>query len=48
LRIKSGDMVRAEAVTHHDGDAPELLMDEGIRAIFDGIPENDRNPASIS
>jgi acetamidase/formamidase len=44
LRIKSGDIVRAEAVTHHAGDAPELLMDEGITAIFDGIPENDRNP----
>jgi hypothetical protein len=37
-------MIRAEAVTHHAGDAPELLMDEGITAIFDGIPEKDRNP----
>jgi acetamidase/formamidase len=44
LRVKSGDMIRAEAVTHHAGDAPELLMDEGITAIFDGIPEKDRNP----
>jgi acetamidase/formamidase len=44
LKVKSGDMIRAEAVTHHAGDAPELLMDEGITAIFDGIPESDRNP----
>jgi len=44
LRVKSGDMIRAEAVTHHAGDAPELLMDEGITAIFEGIPEKDRNP----
>src|SRR5882762_1337364 len=44
LRVRSGDMIRAEAVTHHAGDAPELLMDDGITAIFDGIPESDRNP----
>src|SRR3981189_845663 len=44
LRVKSGDMICAEAVTHHAGDAPELLMDEGITAIFEGIPEKDRNP----
>lgn len=44
LHIRSGDMVRAEAVTHHAGDAPELMMDAGITALFDGIPESDRNP----
>src|SRR3981189_3176992 len=44
LRVKSGDMICAEAVTHHAGDALELLMDEGITAIFEGIPEKDRNP----
>ena len=44
LRVRSGDMIRAEAVTHHAGDAPELLMDEGITAIYEGIPESDRNP----
>jgi hypothetical protein len=31
--IKSGDLIRAEAVTHHAGDAPDLLMDEQVRAI---------------
>ncbi|HWE46377.1 MAG TPA: acetamidase/formamidase family protein, partial [Caulobacteraceae bacterium] len=44
LRVKSGDLVQAEAITHHAGDAPELMMDEGVTAIFTGIPEADRNP----
>lgn len=44
LRVKSGDLVAAEAVTHHAGDAPELLMDDGIRALYEGIPEEDRYP----
>lgn len=44
LRIASGDVVRAEAITHHAGDAPELMMDDGIAAIFDSIPAEDRNP----
>ena len=44
LRIKSGDLVRAEAITHHAGDAPDLLMDEHIRQLFNDIPEDDRNP----
>lgn len=44
LRVKSGDIVMAEAVTHHAGDAPELMMDERIRAIYKAIPPEDRNP----
>ena len=44
LKVASGDIIRAEAVTQHAGDAPELMMDEGITAIFKGIPEDDRNP----
>jgi acetamidase/formamidase len=44
LRIASGDIVRIEALTHHAGDAPELMMDDGITAIFDAIPPDDRNP----
>lgn len=44
LRIKSGDLVQAEAITHHAGDAPELMMDEGVMRIFKEIPEEDRNP----
>jgi acetamidase/formamidase len=44
LRVKSGDLIQAEAITHHAGDAPELMMDAGVTAIFDGIPPSDRNP----
>jgi acetamidase/formamidase len=44
LKVKSGDLIRAEAITHHAGDAPDLLMDEQIRALYAGIPEDDRNP----
>lgn len=44
LEIASGDIIEVEAVTHHAGDAPDLLMDDGIRAIWDGIAEETRNP----
>ncbi|CAN5266307.1 hypothetical protein BH10PSE4_BH10PSE4_04070 [soil metagenome] len=44
LRIKSGDLVSAEAITHHAGDAPHLMMDEAVTRIFTDIPEADRNP----
>jgi acetamidase/formamidase len=44
LKVKSGDLIQAEAITHHAGDAPDLMMDEGVTAIFKGIPESDRNP----
>jgi acetamidase/formamidase len=44
LRVKSGDLIQAEAITHHAGDDPELMMDEGVTAIFREIPESDRNP----
>jgi acetamidase/formamidase len=44
LHVKSGDLVQIEAVTHHAGDAPELLMDEDIRELYAAIPEHDRQP----
>src|SRR3954447_7118465 len=44
LTVANGDIVRVEALTHHAGDAPELMMDAGITAIFDAIPAEDRNP----
>jgi acetamidase/formamidase len=44
LRVNSGDLVRAQAVTHHAGDAPHLMMDDEIRAIWSAIPEHDRAP----
>ena len=44
LRVRSGDLVQIEAVTHHAGDAPELLMDDAIRQLYRDVPEDDRNP----
>jgi acetamidase/formamidase len=44
LTVSSGAEVSIEAVTHHAGDAPDLMMDDGIRAIWDGIDVADRSP----
>ena len=44
LTAKSGDLIQAEAITHHAGDAPDLLMDAGIDELYRGIPESDRYP----
>ncbi len=44
LSVASGAEVTIEAVTHHSGDAPDLLMDEGVQAIWDGFAEADRTP----
>jgi acetamidase/formamidase len=44
LEVEPGDVIEIEAVTHHAGDAPDLLMDDGIRAIWNGIPEGERGP----
>lgn len=44
LTIKSGDLVHAEAITHHAGDAPELMFDEGVERIFTEIDPTTRAP----
>jgi len=44
LTVEPGDVVEVEAITHHAGDAPDLLMDDGIRAIWDGIAPDRRGP----
>jgi acetamidase/formamidase len=44
ITVQSGDLVQIEAITHHAGDAPDLLMDEQITNLFAGVPEADRNP----
>jgi acetamidase/formamidase len=44
LEVDSGDVIEIEAVTHHAGDAPDLLMDDGIRALWDGIGPELRGP----
>ena len=44
LQVRSGEVVEVEALTHHAGDAPDLLMDEGVRAVWRAIPERERGP----
>ena len=44
LRVASGDLIQAEAVTHHAGDDPSLMMDDKIWRIFNETPEADRTP----
>lgn len=44
LKVNSGDLVQIEAVTHHAGDDPALMMDKDIEKIFNDIPVADRNP----
>jgi acetamidase/formamidase len=42
LTVESGDLVQVEALTHHAGDAPDLLMDDGIERVFADV--QDRGP----
>ena len=42
--VDSGTELSIEAVTHHAGDAPDLMMDDGVAAIWAGIPESARVP----
>ena len=44
LTVKSGDLIQAEAITHHAGDDPELMFDEGVKRIFTEIAPETRSP----
>ena len=44
LSIAPGDVVEVEAVTHHAGDAPDLMMDDDLRALWAAIPVDERAP----
>ena len=44
LTVRSGDIVHVETLTHQAGDAPDLLMDDGVRAVYEGIPPAERGP----
>jgi acetamidase/formamidase len=44
LAVRSGDVVSIETLTHHAGDVPDLLFDEGTRAVFDGVDERGPGP----
>jgi acetamidase/formamidase len=39
LQVASGDTVAIEALTHHAGDAPDLMMDDGVRAVWESVTE---------
>lgn len=43
-RVHSGDIVMIECLAHHAGDAPDLMMDDGVRAVYETIKEEDRAP----
>ena len=42
LSICSGDIVELETLTHRAGDAPDLLMDDGVRCVYQEV--SDRGP----
>ena len=44
LKVERGEIVEVEALTHHAGDAPDLLMDDAVRAVWASIPEAERGP----
>ena len=44
LTVKSGDLIMAQAVTHHAGDDPDLMFDDEIRRIFTEIDPATRAP----
>jgi acetamidase/formamidase len=44
LTVRSGDLVQAEAVTHHAGDDPDLMFDPAIETLFGGVPPEERRP----
>jgi acetamidase/formamidase len=44
LRVRSGDLVQAEAVSSCAGDDPDLMVDAGIEALFGGVARAERGP----
>lgn len=42
VTVASGDVVQIETLTHHAGDAPDLLMDPGVAEVFASV--TDRGP----
>jgi formamidase len=42
--VRSGEVVYVETLTHQAGDAPDLLMDDGVRLVYQGITPEHRGP----
>jgi len=44
LQVKSGDYVKIETLTHQAGDAPDLLIDDQIKRIYEKFEQEERGP----
>jgi formamidase len=44
LSVRSGDLIHIETLTHQAGDAPDLMMDQGVEAVYRAIPMASRGP----
>ena len=44
LTVAPGDLVTIETLTHHAGDAPDLLMDAGVREVFHRVTDRGLGP----
>ncbi|HTW89521.1 MAG TPA: acetamidase/formamidase family protein, partial [Candidatus Binataceae bacterium] len=44
LRVHSGDIISIETLTHQAGDAPDLMMDDGVRQVYENIAMPERGP----
>lgn len=44
LTVRSGDVVDVVTLTHHAGDIPDLMMDDGVRAVYAGVPDRGPGP----
>jgi acetamidase/formamidase len=44
LTVQSGDLIQAQAVTHHAGDDPTLMFDDNIQRVFSEIDPATRAP----
>lgn len=44
LTVQSGDLVRVETVTSHGAEAPELMLDDVIQAIYEQVVERGPGP----
>lgn len=42
LTVEDGATIRVRTVTHHSGDAPDLMMDDAVRRLYDEV--GDRGP----
>jgi acetamidase/formamidase len=42
--VNSGDIVMIECLAHHAGDAPDLMVDDGVRSVYEAIPREQRAP----